>query len=106
MAYFDSIKNRAIWDKELTKLRPERARREEMGFPSVHQQQAAVKKVETPHRKQINLEQLQEAMREKHGGAKAKEASAEVKRVPRPTKQKELEGAVRVPRPKRPVGMV
>ncbi len=32
MAYFDSPKNRALWEKELSSLDEERARREQEGF--------------------------------------------------------------------------
>lgn len=35
MAYFDSAKNRALWQKELAGLKQERARRESMGFAAV-----------------------------------------------------------------------
>lgn len=106
MAYFDSPKNRAIWERELESLRPERARREATGFQPLEQQVQAAAKEQSRYRKQINLEQLETAMKEKYGTSlkKPTQAAKAAAKAPVVAQQKELEGAVRVPRPKRPVG--
>lgn len=105
MAYFDSPKNRAIWERELETLRPERAKREATGFQPLEQQVQAAQKEQSLYRKQINLEQLAAAMKEKHGTAQNKQTQAAkaAAKTPLVAQQKALEGAVRVPRPKRPV---
>ncbi|MFI3250195.1 MAG: hypothetical protein R3Y07_04465 [Eubacteriales bacterium] len=102
MAYFDSPKNRAIWDKELVGLRQERAVREANGFQPAAEKEKAMEKDLNPYRKQINLEQLEAAMNKEHVPKK--------RGRPQPTMegpskgQPELDNAVRVPRPKRPMG--
>ncbi len=122
MAFFDSPKNKALWNKELENLRPERAQREAEGFPPAKkraEQQRA--RIEVPGRKQINLEELQKIASLEQGGGEKKTVSAQRARAKEalaksrgekakaaPTmdapekKLPQMEGAVRVPRPKRP----
>ncbi len=79
MAYFDSPKNRAIWNKELEGLKAERARREENGFKPEANVKAVSENVnERPGRKRINLEQL-EAIEREAGG---------IRRVRRPVRER------------------
>ncbi|MCR4585840.1 MAG: hypothetical protein K5686_08980 [Lachnospiraceae bacterium] len=79
MAYFDSPKNRAIWNKELDGLRAERARREENGFkPEAADKQFKQQSAERPGRRRINLEQL-EAIEREAGG---------IRRVRRPVRER------------------
>ncbi len=42
MAHFDSPKNRAIWDREIASLRPERAARAATGFMPAQKREAAM----------------------------------------------------------------
>lgn len=55
MGYFDSAKNRTAWQKELTALRAERARRAETGFAPG----ASKKFSENPHVKIIDFNELE-----------------------------------------------
>ncbi len=122
MAFFDSPKNKAIWNKEMESLRPERAQRESEGFPPAKkraEQQRA--KLDIPGRKQINLEELQKIASLEQGGGEKKAVSAQRARAkealaksrgekakaaptmePLEKQAPQIEGAVRVPRPKRP----
>lgn len=97
MAYFDSPKNRALWDRDLLGLRQERTRREANGFQPTDRLEPTQEVEHNPYRKPITLEQLQEAMNQTHSK----------KKPVRPQKTHEapsIEGATRVPRPKRPTG--
>lgn len=62
MAYFDSPKNRAIWEKELTSLRAEKERRAQNGYKPTEQQQktAAADRKDNPFRRRISLQELEE----------------------------------------------
>lgn len=56
MAYFDSAKNRAAWNRELDQLRQERARREKEGYvPGAETREAL-----NPHRHRVTYAQLLE----------------------------------------------
>ena len=79
MAYFDSPKNKAIWNKELDGLRAERARREENGFrPEAADNNVKAQTADRPGRRRINLEQL-EAIEREAGG---------IRRVRRPVRER------------------
>ncbi len=76
MAYFDSPKNRAMWERTLSGLREERERRKATGYAP--QSGEAKQEVQTnPFRRQINLAQLEEIEREASG----------IRRVRRPVRQ-------------------
>ncbi len=83
MAYFDSEKNRAIWDKRLTQLSAEKLRRQTEGYkPSeagdVGPVQEAVK-AETSKIRIISFEQLVEKEQNRH---KAKMQQQKKERTP------------------------
>ena len=61
MAYFDSPKNRAIWERELRGLRAEKERRAREGYtPNEARSKAAqVKKEENPFRRRTSLKELE-----------------------------------------------
>lgn len=58
MAYFDSAKNRVLWQRELSELRKERARREARGFAPGEQEPAAGK-TDGRKRQRIDFRQLE-----------------------------------------------
>ncbi len=60
MAYFNSAKNRAIWEKELNMLRAEREVRRKNGFKPVENKNDARKFTQSnPFRRRITLEELE-----------------------------------------------
>lgn len=63
MAYFDSAKNRALWQKELAGLRKERARRESMGFAAVGNNKLK-ESAENPGRIRVTYAQLEKEEQE------------------------------------------
>ena len=67
MAYFDSPKNRAIWERELKGLRAEKERRAKEGYrPQKGEQEISVesRQEQNPFRKRITLKELEQAERE------------------------------------------
>ena len=70
MAYFDSPKNRALWDKELENLDAERERRKAEGYKPRHYADAAeaVKQTErytdNPKVRRITLKELEDIERQ------------------------------------------
>ncbi|MCR5637340.1 MAG: hypothetical protein K6F97_00610 [Lachnospiraceae bacterium] len=81
MAYFDSPKNKAMWNKELAGLRAEKQERAKNGY----QARNASKSVNgaaknNPRRRKINLKELERIEMEANG----------VRRVKRPVKQRDL----------------
>lgn len=64
MAYFDSAKNRAMWNRELAQLRQEKAERAANGYKPVEKETAAAKSKaavteDNPRRRRINLAELE-----------------------------------------------
>lgn len=61
MAYFDSPKNRAMWEKEMMVLRAERESRKSRGFasPSEGQDSAVQDAEDTPQRERTSFQELQ-----------------------------------------------
>ncbi len=88
MAYFDSPKNRAMWNKELKQLREEKERRaagimpepaEDMTEKGMSAQKSKGLEAEKDHRRRkINLQELEEIEARMSG----------VRRVKRPTRQR------------------
>ena len=89
MAYFDSLKNKALWEKEMEILRPIRAEREANGFQATTKNNEEIEvKTENSYRKQINLEQLHEAMQAKYGKPEAKPQRERAKQMKEPKLEK------------------
>lgn len=65
MPFFDSPKNRAMWERKLSGLRQEKVRRKEAGYvpreSGVHGQTGK----DNPYRKRITLKQLEERVERK-----------------------------------------
>lgn len=80
MAYFDSAKNRAMWERTLAGLREEKERRAATGYAPQNLDDKA-KEAANPFRRRITLAQLEEIEREASG----------VRRVRRPTRQRQME---------------
>ena len=61
MAYFDSPKNRAMWEKEMTVLRTERESRKSRGFaaPDEGRDSAVQDAGDTPQRERTSFQELQ-----------------------------------------------
>ena len=58
MRYFDSPKNRALWEREMKELRAERERGEQKGFvPEAAEQK--VREVKNVYRRKISLKELE-----------------------------------------------
>ncbi len=77
MPFFDSAKNRAMWERRLSGLRQEKERRRETGFAPQETARETVKAAENPYRRQITFKDLE---------ARAMEESG-VRRVRRPGRQ-------------------
>ena len=88
MAYFDSVKNRVLWQKELDRLRTERDRRARGESPQ-QKKQAAGEKVNS-FRQRITFEQLeQEARGEKQSSLSRDSRSRTTEREKSRTVQRE-----------------
>lgn len=75
MAFFDSPKNRALWDRELGSLRKERERRAREGYkPMAAEAAGRAAGGENASRRRISLSQLEEKLaaekQQKNGGRK------------------------------------
>lgn len=70
MAYFDSPKNRAMWDKRMTVLRAERKRRESEGYKPQQKSEAPEMEfsMENPLRRQLTVKELEEIVAMIKGG--------------------------------------
>lgn len=74
MAFFDSPKNRAIWERRLSALREEKEERKKNGFAPTDRDAQTEYQAQSPPRRKITLKQLEE-----------KELSREgIRRVKRP----------------------
>lgn len=81
MAFFDSPKNRALWEREMTGLRAEKQRRAEQGYePQAKTQEKQAAAADTFGRRRINLAELERIELESSG----------IRRVRRPTKERPL----------------
>ena len=74
MSYFDSPKNRAIWERELKALRVEKERRAREGYrPQPARPEKAVKpREENPFRRRVTLAELERAEHEEIRARRAK----------------------------------
>ena len=83
MAYFDSPKNRAIWERELRGLRAEKERRARAGYtPNEARSKAGQdKKGEDPSRRRTSLKELERQEQE----------AREARRAARPARQRGME---------------
>ena len=84
MGYFDSLKNLAMWNRELAELRKEKARRAAEGYRPVKKDETEAKQAEVketnPHRRRINLAELERIDMQ----------MGKIRRVKRPTRSKPL----------------
>lgn len=98
MAFFDSPKNRAIWERELKSLRAEKERRAREGYrPQTAEGKGNEQEKENPFRKRISLSQLEEKLaagREKTPGRRewsvARRNRRQMEKQPEMLKGKEL----------------
>lgn len=72
MAYFDSPKNKALWEKELVSLRQERQSRIDHGYEPHAKKNKEMDAGESPFRKKITFEELQKIVEETEGYRKVK----------------------------------
>lgn len=84
MAYFDSAKNRAAWNRELDRLRQERTRREKEGYVPGMERKEKV----NPHRRRVTYAQLLE---QEYGASR--ERQNRFSRAMQQKRQKEKEAA-------------
>lgn len=81
MAYFDSAKNRAMWNRELAELRQEKERRAREGYkPGKSQEMLAAEKAvkaEDPRRRRIDLAELE----------RIEARSGKIRKIKRPTRE-------------------
>ncbi len=84
MAYFDSSKNRALWEIRLGELRRERAAREAGGGEGLQRDQP-VKQVQNPSRVRVTYQQLlkEEAMASEKTSRRGPKAMARAKEGPK-----------------------
>lgn len=80
MAFFDSPKNRALWDREAATLRPEREARAATGFMPAKKREVMMDPLQSsPNRERINFQQLEKIVKEERnmGGKAVSQASAQ-----------------------------
>ena len=87
MSYFDSNKNKALWEKEMSSLRQEKSRRKAEGYnPKKQAYAVASKDAVRPGRRRINLAELEQIERNANS-AQAEKAAKKPRR--QRSKQKE-----------------
>lgn len=84
MSYFDSNKNKALWEKEMTYLRQEKQRRQVEGFKPGNTAEAVKTSAARPGRRRINLAELERIERMSQGAASQTKA-------PRRRRQRNME---------------
>ena len=67
MGYFDSAKNKALWEKELSSLRGERDRRKIEGYKPQKEKEAEKAVEKNPYRRKITLKELEEIEKRESG---------------------------------------
>lgn len=77
MSFFDSPKNRAIWEKHMSVLREEKAERKKTGYAPVERESQMEAAEGSPFRRKITLKQLEQKEFGEEG----------VRRVKRPGKE-------------------
>lgn len=81
MAYFDSAKNRAMWNRELAELRQEKERRAIEGYkPGKTEEQRTAEKVakeNDPRHRRINLAELE----------RIEARAGKIRKIKRPTRE-------------------
>jgi hypothetical protein len=82
MAYFDSAKNRALWQKELAGLRAEKERRAQYGYvPGTDRDRESAMAAANPHRIRTSYTKLeQEEYQEQRERAQQKQRDREILR--------------------------
>lgn len=84
MGYFDSPKNRAMWNRELAELRREKERRAAEGYHPQKREENEMQKAEAketnPNRRRINLAELERIDMQ----------MGRIRRVKRPTRSRPL----------------
>lgn len=85
MAYFDSAKNRASWNRELNQLRKERTRREQEGYVPGEEKKEAL----NPHRRRVTYTQLLE---QEYGSRR--ERQSQLSRAMQQKRQKQKEASM------------
>ena len=83
MSFFDSAKNSALWEKEMTGLRSERERRKTEGFkgeqPENEEKAAKIDRTKDSRHRHITIEELEKIEAEISG----------IKRVRRPIRERQ-----------------
>ena len=86
MAYFDSAKNRVLWQRELSELRQERARREQQGFrpdsQAVSEQTAERKRVRQITFRELEQEEIEAISKKQPSRSRTKKTEKEIKLMP------------------------
>ena len=82
MAYFDSAKNRAMWNRELAELRQEKERRAIEGYKprsaeEIEGAQKEAKKADDPRHRKIDLAELE----------RIEARSGKIRKIKRPTRE-------------------
>ena len=67
MNYFDSAKNKALWEKELSSLRGERDRRKIEGYKPQKEKEVEKSTEKNPYRRKITLKELEEIEKRESG---------------------------------------
>ena len=92
MSFFDSAKNRAIWERRLSGLRQEKERRRETGYmPQETAAGVSARSEENPYRRRITLKELEAQVMEQSGVRRVKRPGREMRAARERMQEKGLE---------------
>lgn len=90
MAYFDSAKNRVLWQRALTELRAERERREKQGYVPDRDRPGKAQEKHSSGRVPITFSQLEQEVLAASRGEKAQTGKGAVRRREKSKSQEPL----------------
>lgn len=91
MAFFDSPKNRAIWERRLSALREEKEERRKNGFAPTDRENQTEDQKDGQFRRRITLRQLEEKELAKEGVRRVKRPGREMRAAKQAEKQQSME---------------
>lgn len=91
MAFFDSPKNRAMWEKKLSALREEKEERRKNGFVPTDRENQTENQRSDQFRRRITLKQLEEKELAREGIRRVKRPGREMRAAKKMEKQQSME---------------
>lgn len=91
MAFFDSPKNRAMWEKKLSALREEKEERRKNGFAPADRENQTENQRSDQFRRRITLKQLEEKELAREGIRRVRRPGREMRAAKKMEKQQSME---------------